>query len=235
MPLVNIQSTEDLKSVLLRQKMITRRAAEDLGRIVTNEAVSLIENEPEEDQHEKTLLLIRTEALLLENYAKHLTFTEINALPPKKAEAMKWGATFGVSLLVGELILEQVKQIQGSFSNILRILYTLLLKELDNPQTPFMIDPLMKAVSMEITAPNREISPEERLAIKTKLIIQLVDTFATVSASYGIMEIYEGDKYALTPVGKRVLLHLIDIETYIQLLSEAHKRFQREKPILPTT
>lgn len=232
-PLVGLRKLDDLKVLLTRQKLITRQAALDLAAIVTNDSVQNIEGETEENQRDKALTIMLAEAKLLDHYSKWPTFTEYNAMPPKKAEAMKWGATFGVAVIVGELILEQVRQVQGQFENALLPLYVILLAELADPKHEFMIEPLELAIRMDISDKSgKKIPVETQQALKRQLVRQLAETFALVSTGYGIMGVHEGGAYSLTPTGLRVLLHLKDAQRFVLELSAAHKRFQEEKPKL---
>jgi uncharacterized membrane protein (DUF485 family) len=232
--LFRIRDVEDLKKVLLRQKLCTRQAAEELAKIASNENLQAVEGEPEEKQKEKVFTIIKAEQLLLEKYAMYPTMTEFNAMPNTPDLAIKWGATFGVALLVGELILEQVKQIQGTFEAALRSLYLILLVELDNPTSEYMIEPLERAIKVELKDKSgKPLSPDRQVAFKRQLIRQLIEAFCLVSVSYGVMDAHKGGAYSLTPLGRRVMLHLIDAQRYITLISDAHKRFQGEKPTDP--
>lgn len=234
--MINIHSFEDLKKVLVRQKLCTRQAAEELGKIASNEVLQAVEGESEERLKEKAFTIIRAESLLLEKYAEYPTMTELNAMPNTPDLAIKWGATFGVALFVGELVLEQVKMIQGSFEMALRALYLILLKELDEPRYEFMIEPLEKAVKLEMKNKDGSLLPLERqIAFKRNLLTQLAEAFCLVSVSYGIMDAHPDGAYSLTPIGKRVMLHLVDAQRYVILVSEAHKRFTKHKSeIMPT-
>ncbi len=232
--LFNIRNVEDLKKVLLRQKLCTRQAAEELAKIASNENLQEVEGEPEEKQKEKVFTIIRAEQILLEKYAMYPTMTEFNAMPNTPDLAIKWGATFGVALLVGELIIEQVRQLQGTFEQALRTLYLVLLCELNDPKSEYMIESLEKAVRIEMKDKSGvPLPPDRQIAFKHKLLRQLVEAFCLVSVSYGVMGAHEGEAYSLTPLGRRVMMHLIDAQKYINIISEAHKRFQGEKPSDP--
>ena len=229
--LFKIATVEDLKKVLLRQKLCTRQAAEELAKIASNEMVQTIEGEPEEKQKEKIFTIIRAEQILLEKYAKYPTMTEFNAMPNTPDLFTKWGATFGVALLVGELVLEQVRQLQGTFEAALRSLYLILLCELENPSHDYMLSALERAVKIELKdKQGNPFPPDRQIAFKRQLLRQLIEAFCLVSVSYGVMDAHEEGVYSLTPLGNRVRLHLIDAQRYISLISEAHKRFQGEKP-----
>jgi hypothetical protein len=235
-PLINIRTIEDLKKVLLRQKLCTRQTAEELAKIASNENLQAIEDEPEEKQKEKVFTIMKAESLLLEKYAMYPTMTEFNLMPNTPDLAIKWGATFGVALLVGELILEQVRQLQGTFETALRTLYLVLLCELNDPKHEYMVDSLSAAVKIELTDKSgKPISPEQQIAFKSNLLRQLVEAFCLVSVCYGIMDTHEEEVYSLTSLGRRVMLHLKDAQKYISLVAEAHKRFQNEKPTESTS
>jgi hypothetical protein len=226
--LINIQSLEDLKKVLIRQKLITRRAAEELAQIT--ESLQVVEGDSEEVKTEKAFEFIAKERQLLDKYAKYPTLTEFNLMPNTADMAVKWGATFGVALIVGELILEQVKLISGAFDNSLSVLYTILLNELSNPRSDFMIDPLLRAIKIEIRPKDAVVTAEAQEVLKKQVVRQLAEVFVIVSVAYGIMQKHEDGSYSLTPTGHRVLLHLQDVQRFMALMATAHKKFQDEKP-----
>lgn len=225
--IINIYTVEDLKKILLRQKLCTRQAAEELALIASDESLQAVEEEPEAKQKEKVLAIIQGEACLLEKYAKYPTMTEFNIMPNTADLAIKWGATFGVALLIGELVLEQVKQLQGTFEAALRPLFLLLLCELNSPKHDYMLDSLERAVKIELLDKSGAPLPlEKQTAVKRHLLRQLAEAFCLVSVSYGLMDAHEGGAYSLTQIGRRVMLHLKDIQQYISIISEAHTRFQ---------
>lgn len=233
--LFRIATVEDLKKVLLRQKLCTRQAAEELAKIASSENLQAIEGESEERQKEKAFTIMKAEQILLDKYAMYPTMTEFNAMPNTPDLAIKWGATFGVALIVGELILEQVRQLQGTFEAALRSLYLILLCELDNPTCDYMIDALEKAIRIELKDKTGKPFPADRqVAFKRQLLRQLIEAFCLVSVGYGVMDAHQEGAYSLTTLGRRVKMHLIDAQRYISLISDAHKRFQGEKPADPS-
>jgi hypothetical protein len=226
-PLVNIRTIEDLNKILFMQRSITRRAKEELLAVASDAILDPTNIE----QVEK---LMRDEGELLEKYANYPTLTEFNLMPNLEG-GTKWGATFGVTLLVGELILEQVKAIQGTFESVLRPMLVLLLAELDSPQHDFLVEPLEKSLHMTVTSNSgRDVTEEERQVFVRKLVSELVKAFIHVCSTYGVVkEVEEG--YQITSRGKRILLHLIDAQKFILDIVDAHARFQSNKPKLSMT
>ena len=224
-PIVNLRTVEDLKKVLFVQRMITRQAKEELLAVASD--VELIQAE---DSDKKAVAFMAEERKLLEKYANGPTLTEFNLIP-NLAGGTHFGATFGTTLLVGELILEQVKVLQGEFEPLLRRLYMILLMELDRPQHRYLVEPLEKALKFKVNRPDGAPVPlEEQEAHAKRLVYRLVETFLVISTEYGIVETQTSKGFIITPLGRRVLLHLLDAEKFITLLVTAHTRFQSAKP-----
>jgi hypothetical protein len=66
------------------------------------------------------------------------------------------------------------------------------------------------------------------------LVNQFVETTVAISDGYGIVEAKPGG-VAITPVGKRVLLHLVDASKFVEEMTKAHAKFQSIKPRLSMT
>lgn len=215
---------------MFTQRVITRQAKEELLAVASD--AELLQN-PDNVQH-KAAEFMAEERKILEKYAKAPTLTEFNEIPNLKG-ATHFGATFGVTLLVGELILEQVKAMQGQFEPILRRVFLTLLIELDNPKHHYLIEPIEKAMTIRVTKPDGSaVSVEHQAAYARRLVTNLVETFLVVAVEYGLVAMREQEEsqhsYSLTDLGRRVLLHLLDAEKFMNLLVEAHTRFQKIRP-----
>src|SRR5208282_4499809 len=215
-PIVSLRTVEDLKKVLFVQRMITRQAKEEL-LAVASDADLLHTPDPKGIDPEFTkraATFMADEKAILEKYANNPTLTEFNLIP-NLAGGTRWGATFGVTLLVGELVLEQVKAMEGKFEPLLRRLFMILLMELDNPRHNYLVEPLEKAMTFKITRPDgRPVPVEEQLAYKKRMVHKMTESFLVVSSEYGIVE-STPEGFVLTPLGKRVLLHLLDAGKFI--------------------
>ena len=139
---------------------------------------------------------------LLEKYAAYPTLTEF-AKNPKLNNVYKWGATFGVAALVGTFVIEEVKALQPQFGSALRQMLLIILKGLDESDRT--------SLPMEAEAKDA------------------VELLIAMSVAYGLM-VRIKDKVALTPTGKRVLMHLVDTARFIEEMGEAHEKFQSKKP-----
>jgi hypothetical protein len=60
---------------------------------------------------------------------------------------------------------------------------------------------------------------------------QMVDTFLAVGCAFGLFE-NEGFEFKTTPCGARVYWHMVDIQKFIEILSDSHRAFQKERPKL---
>jgi len=234
-PIVNLRTVEDLKKVLFVQRMITRQAKEELLAVASDADLLQSPNDAARLHNPKELVaFMASERVVLEKYANNPTLTEFNLIP-NLAGGTRWGATFGVTLLVGELVLEQVKAMEGKFEPLLRRLFMILLMELDNPKHSYLVEPLEKAMTFKITRPDGKPVPvEEQLAYKKRMVHKMTESFLVVSSEYGIV-VSTPEGFTLTELGKRILLHLLDAEKFISLLVEAHARFQTAKPKLAKT
>lgn len=74
----------------------------------------------------------------------------------------------------------------------------------------------------------KEMTAKEQQDYTNYLLKEVAEAFLVVSAQYGITEQVEGSgEYFLTEMGRRVLLHLLDAEKFVALLTEAHAKFRR--------
>lgn len=229
-PIVNLRNIEDLKKVMFVQRMITRQAKEELLAVASD--AELLQD-PTQTEH-KAAEFMAEERKILTKYANAPTLTEFNEIPNLKG-GTHFGATFGVTLLVGELILEQVKAMQGQFEPVLRRMFLIMLMELDNPKHTYLIEPLEKAMRFTITKPDGGPVPQdEQFVFKRKMVQGLAETFLIVAVEYGIVSVGDSDEqvhtYHLTELGRRILLHLLDAEKFVALLVQSHTRFQQARP-----
>src|ERR1700739_515277 len=213
--LIQIRNVDDLKKILHMQKTITSRAKNELLAVASDSAL-----EPEGDIEEQADYFMEEESKLLEKYAKYPTLTEFQ-LMPHLYDATKWGATFGVTLLVGELIFEQLKICHPDFAPVIRPLFILLLSELENPQHAYLIEPLEKHLRFKITTEEGgNVSEEEKRRYVRDLVNQFVETTVNLAEGYGILDVKTGG-VAINELGKRVLLHLVDASKFVEEMTKA--------------
>jgi hypothetical protein len=233
--MLSLRTVEELKNVLFLQKTITQRAKTELLSISRDDLLP----EGTEFTEEQVSKFMGLEQRLLEKYAKYPTLTEFT-INPKMYDTGKWGATFGVALLVGELVFEQVRNMQPQFGSVLRQMYILFLNELETSKHECIVEPLEDALKFKVTSEDGgEVSEEKERKYVRTLLLSLVEDFVTVSSGYGIIDIAGedgGDEgYFITELGKRVLLHLLDASKFIEELVAAHTKFQSERPKLRIT
>jgi len=112
---VSIHSKEELQKVLAIQKAVSDRARIELASGTTATAPEFIEFAKS----------------TLEKYARYPTLTEYQ-FTPNLADGEKWGATFGVTALVGALILDHARRMMSVRSD-LRLEYLRFLNALAEP------------------------------------------------------------------------------------------------------
>jgi hypothetical protein len=220
MSLVHIRTVTDLNRVLSIQQIMARKARLELTAIADG-----VPN-PVTHQEEDTLgaKMIEAGKVLLAKYAAYPTISEFNATPGLELY-MKWGETFGVSALFGDIILHHIRTMQEVFCREHRRLVTLLMKELNSPNPSDVVNVLTKAIRVDLSDTGK--TPQEQANIVARMMSSLVEIMLLVLVEYALVE-HVPQGYRLTPTGKRMLLHLIDVQLFIQTIMEAHKRLQGE-------
>ena len=113
MPVVAINSKEELQKVLAIQKLVSEAALQEIAPYA---GVS-----PPD--------FIKGVSKVLEKYARYATLTEFKQIP-SLADSEKWGATFGVTALVAGLVLEH-SRVMLRVSSDLKLEYLRFLAALD--------------------------------------------------------------------------------------------------------
>ncbi len=216
-PLAPINSVDDLKKVLFIQKTVTDRAKAEMLSIATDGV----------GNPKAAHAFILEERKLLTKYANYPTLSEMAEEPEALMNGTKWGATFGVAILVGGLIIEEVKRLQPHLEPVLRHMLMLLLDELNHPRHKYLIEPMERNLTITSKA-----NPSKAAAIKRQVCTDLADAMVAVGTQFGIVKGGGKSGVTLTPLGKRVFLHLVDAERFIQEMGKAHVRFQTVKPKL---
>jgi hypothetical protein len=214
-PLLPICNTEELKKILFIQKTVTERAKAEMLAIATD-GVGNPKAAPQ---------FIAEERKLLQNYANYPTLSEMSNEPDALMNGTKWGATFGVAVLVSGLIIEEVKRLQPHLEPVLRHMLMLMLDELNYPRHRYLVEPLEKNLTITSKA-----DPAKSAAIKRQICTDCANAMIAVGKQFGIVSDKGG--VALTPLGKRVFLHLVDAQRFIEEMGVAHGRFQSAKPKL---
>lgn len=219
--IVAIKTIDELKKILFIQKTVTDRAKAEMLDIATDG----VGNPKEAPQ------FIAEERRLLTKYANYPTLSEMSDEPEALMNGTKWGATFGVAVLVSGLIIEEVKRLQPHLKPVLRTLLVLMLDELNNPQHRYLVEPLERSLTITSKA-----DPSKAAAIKRQICTDCANAMIAVGKQYGIVDdepdSYTSAKIGLTPLGRRVFLHLVDAQRFIDEMGEAHARFQSAKPKL---
>jgi hypothetical protein len=226
--LVKLDTLEDLKHVLYVQKTIGQGVRREMIALATTKELATGKvSGPEEMRR-----IITGQSRLLEKYAKYPTLSEFS-FHPSLAMATHWGATFGVAIMVKALIVDQIKATMPVFAPFMRNIYILILKELNNPTHEFLIEPLEESIKFRVTVgeDGEEVDNEKSKMLTRRLLYQATESLLMISVQYQIVEAAPVG-FAISEMGRRCLLHLIDADIFLNELAEAHKRFQSERPRL---
>jgi hypothetical protein len=225
---VTIDTVEDLSRILTLKRIIARRASEELLNIAGDKVLQGNSNPSVED----TLQFIKEETELLRKYANYPSLTEWNLMPELHAGS-KWGSTFGVTILVGEMILENMRQQHPGLpvGALQKVLMTVL-GELNKPTAAYLIDSVQRFTKFNLERQDgRPLSDDERSMFVRQILGHILEDLITIMEKYDLVEGKEAG-VALTPLGHRVLLHMKDATDFVTVLSAAHTRLQSEKPNL---
>jgi hypothetical protein len=221
--LIPIRTMDELKKVLFIQKTVSSRAKAEMLALAGDGETPI--------NPEKFFADMRR---LVNKYASYPTLTEMKD-NPQIANEMKWGSTFGVAVLVGGLVLDEAKQQHPHFDSVIRQMFVKLLVEMNSPKHKYLVEPLEEAIKVKITTVNGKPVTEEQARQYVKQIIHdLVATFVGLGVKFGLMTAKDGT-INITLLGRRVLLHLIDAQRFIEEMGRAHGRFQAVKPRLSMT
>jgi hypothetical protein len=206
--LVPIRTPQELQKVLFIQQSVTQAAKNEMLALVIDA------REPQK--------FLRDAKVLLKKYAEYPTLTEF-AASPKLTNVYKWGATFGVTAVVGAFIIEECKTLHPKAAPALRRMLLLLLKELDQPRHKDFIAFLWGELRMGFA----KASIPETVQMHRDLSNAL-ESMVAMGAALGLMT-RNGNKTSLTPVGKRILMHLVDTARFIDEMTKAHAKLQTKK------
>jgi hypothetical protein len=235
---LSIRSLEDLNKLLSSQQAMTRRVKEEITQFTL--MTELRSDNPDDVaayiEKQKTLLF---KYLLMPTLYEHKSMTGNN-----EGLVGKWGATFGVMVLLQDFIIEQVmaaqqvraQETKSKFPanpSALRQIFLTLLLELSESKHEYLYNVLEDKVSFTITDTNGAPLPEEeRVKLVHDILVELTEMFMIIGTAFGLVEESDDEEYSISPMGTRLVGHLIDGQRYLNSLVEAHKRFQNEKPRL---
>ena len=226
-PLVRLDSLEDLKRVLLAEKMIAQAAYHEIkaampdGKLPKGGGAAFGKEELDR--------MVAAQRKILEKYANYPSLSEY-AYHPALFGASKWGATFGVAILVRVLILEPVKSLLPHASPVAKHSYLAILKELSEPMHSCLIDSLAELLDVKIDCEATPV-PQATKKFARKVMYRIAEAFLAASSRYGIVDVgLEGSK--ITFLGRRIYLHLTDAEQFVSELIDAHEKIFLRHPKL---
>lgn len=225
-PLLKVETLEDLQGYLLKQKDFSEKAKRELSRAADYVPILYAQD--------GTLASSTTEGILkgvyslLNNYASLPTLTEF-AGTPGRADIAKWGGSFGVSVVIGTVILKTLVDSFPEFNTSVKPIFIKVLRELyvayenkdkEATEEQSMMERVMENLNFSIKdKQGREILGEQRNKIIRNRVALLLEVIAKVLEDYKLTNVTrEDDQIAssITPLGIRVFLHIVDVERYIE-------------------
>ena len=224
--LLKVDTLEDLQRYLLKQKDFSEKAKRELSRAA--DYVSILY------ASDGTLAASTTEGILkgvgnlLNNYASLPTLTEF-AASPVRGDIAKWGGSFGVSVLIGTVILKTLVDSFPEFNTSVKPIFIKVLRELyvanqnkdkEATEEQSMMERVMENLNFSIKDKQGvEILGEQRNKIIRNRVALLLEVIAKILEDYKLTNVTrEDDQIAssITPLGIRVFLHIVDVERYIE-------------------
>jgi len=235
-PILRIESLDDLKRVLFVQRRVTRRAHNELEAIAND---NLIDAAPDPAQVKRYMA---EETELLRSYAMRPTLTEWSQSGEFTEGcyegASTWGASFGVAIIVGALVIEQVRQMHPTFGVGIRHIFLTLLGAESQASATTAGDGGTAALLVHFNVANPDGTPiqDESVREQTRKALSLVvQSLVATGLEYGIFTDAGNGGHVITEMGRRVLFHMLDIQAFITAMGEAHKKLQSEAPALAST
>lgn len=237
--LETIQTLPNLLKLIAKQKTISNKTVRELHKEMDTTNLlfqpdrSLTESSSQE-------IISKVHALLFK-YAHLPTLTEFEKNPKGELNGFVWGSSFAVASIVGSVFLNSWSEVFPEFKNIIRSMMMRVLEEQADAKDgeidsrPPMIERLLPSLKFQIRDQNGvEILGETRDKLIYDRVASLLQLMAQVMISYGILELdsEEGDAGGLaaklTPLGRRVLLHLQDVENYIHEVSQLYPKLKNK-------
>ncbi len=223
MSIINLDTPQALEKALFLQKLLSRQAKRDLDDIAQKAVMY------------DSVYKLKHERILLENYANGPTLTEFK-LMPSTFDSTRWGATFGVTVLVQSLIIDRADiSHKPDLQPLLRPLLLVLVNELSNPQSKSLLDPLKDALKFSIKMNGEELTGTTRDSFIQSFLQGIVESFISAMHEYSLVRLVQlagNQGWQITPLGQRVYLHLMDARKFLEAVTEAHVKLQAVKPNL---
>lgn len=220
-----IRDVRDLDKILNTQKIVIARVKEE--QIALLKGISV-------ENPEDIARLVKLQKRLLSRYAAQPTLNESVSLTGAPVVGSKWGATFGVTILVQDYLLTQVELANPTgLGATLKHLFIAYLQELQDSKHDYIVESLKGKATFQV---KDELGNPVEGAVREKLINDMLSGilkfFIVVSDTYELVREVKPNSFAVTPLGIRVYKHLKASHEYVEEIMSSHKRFQNAKPRL---
>jgi hypothetical protein len=226
-PVVTITSLENMKKIIFISTIITKRTRDSIQAIADSLPIPDGDEEAEMIYFEDVL---RKQRALLSEQAAAPTLTELIE-DPKLGLTFPFGATFAVGILVSEVILQHIQSPPINLTNTNRFMLIRVLQEIDLGTEPIseLLSNVVSSLRLQVKGTK---SKKEGLDIAYSIFNPVIESLILILVEYDMVDSEEGH-YKLTSMGRRVLMHLIDGQRFLEDVLEGHKKFQPK--ILPKT
>jgi len=235
--LLKVDTLEDLQIYILKQKDFSDKSKRELQRL--SDSVPVILGPDGTFSDHTTHDIINKVRNLFQNYGSLPTLTEY-AQNPSLARDATWGGSFGVSTVLGTVVLRSLAESFPEFNASIKPIFIKVLKELytpdDNNKDKSMMERVMENLNFSIRDKNsKEILGDQRDRIIKNRVALLLEVIAKIMSDYGMLEIQENEDdpnnlaTLITPLGIRIYLHVIDVERYINEIGVIYKELAGKK------
>jgi len=228
--LLDIKTLEDLHRALQTQRSITTTVTMELDQVVKG----VMKHADANDEAAVSRVITQREIMLLHHYAILPTLVE-HSQSAQLRSAMQAGATFGVSAIVGQVLLTSIRTITPDLPRAHCALLTIALLEIGKPEsdTVDLVDVFMRSMKIELDETVRTYTPAEKAAHLRSLLQPLAATILLVAQQYALITFKPSVGYNLTALGMRVLLHLTSSQIFIDTVTAAQILLSAEQAASP--
>jgi hypothetical protein len=221
---LEIRTVEDMHRVIQLQRTTTRSVTQEIDEI----AMSVTTQDNQNDDEYLAEAMMARERELLEKYSNLATLIEHERYPGLRG-GMQAGATFGVTTIIGEVLLANIRVLCPAFARAHRSLIFIMLNEISKPSSDDndLVDTFMRSMAIELKKDDWEITAQERQRLLRAMMTPLAEAMVRVSIKYGLIESIDDEGYTITSLGTRVMLHLYSAQKFIEAIAEAHTRLQQ--------
>jgi hypothetical protein len=132
--------------------------------------------------------------------------------------------------VIGEVLLAKVREENPQLVKAHRQLLAIFLSDVmsTNDGNVDLVASAERSLKLEVTGSLAALSEQDRTVYLRGFIASVIETLLQVTHTYGLIEEVEEGGFFITNLGRRVLLHLLDSQKFIDAVAQAHTRLKAQ-------